>query len=64
MPKMIRGCWETGQVWIDDEELLPDQSLKLVNHSPTGFSWGYGGLVPHSSPSLSSYTYLVIRNCR
>jgi hypothetical protein len=29
-----------------DTELDPGPSLKLFNHSPTGFSWGYGGSGP------------------
>lgn len=28
------------------ERLLLEPSLKLRNHSPTGFSWGYGGSGP------------------
>ncbi len=43
---VIRGKWETGQVWIDDRELSPERSQAVVNHSPTGFSWGYGGSGP------------------
>ncbi len=27
-------------------DLLPNRSLKVVNHSPTGFEWGYGGSGP------------------
>lgn len=27
-------------------ELSTDASLKLFNHSPTGFEWGYGGSGP------------------
>jgi hypothetical protein len=26
--------------------LRPGRSLKIVNHSPTGFEWGYGGSGP------------------
>lgn len=26
--------------------LVPDRSLLLINHSPTGFNWGYGGSGP------------------
>ena len=29
------------------EELTPDRSLEVYNHSPTGFEWGYGGSGPH-----------------
>ncbi|MFC6890306.1 DUF6166 domain-containing protein [Halorubrum trueperi] len=28
------------------ERLTPDRSLELVNHSPSGFEWGYGGSGP------------------
>jgi hypothetical protein len=43
---VIRGKWDTGQVWIDDRELSPERSQSVVNHSPTGFSWGSGGSGP------------------
>lgn len=43
---VIRGKWDTGQVWIDDRELSPERSQAVVNHSPTGFAWGYGGSGP------------------
>jgi hypothetical protein len=43
---MIRGKCDTGQVWIDDRELSPERSQAVVNHSPTGFAWGYGGSGP------------------
>ncbi len=36
--------------WIvlkDGKELSPQRSLNVVNHSPDGFSWGYGGSGPH-----------------
>lgn len=28
------------------EQLTPDRSLELANHSPSGFEWGYGGSGP------------------
>ncbi|WP_254538652.1 DUF6166 domain-containing protein [Halomarina litorea] len=28
------------------EPLTPDRSLKLADHSPSGFEWGYGGSGP------------------
>jgi len=28
------------------EPFSPELSLKVVNHSPTGFSWGYHGIGP------------------
>jgi len=39
-------------VWVVDEygklikRLTPQASQKLVNHSPDGFNWGYGGSGP------------------
>lgn len=35
-----------GDVRIDGELLPLPPSLKVRNHSPTGFSWGYGGSGP------------------
>ena len=42
----VRGQWKTGKVWINKLPLSPKQSQNLKNHSPTGFSWGYGGSGP------------------
>jgi hypothetical protein len=30
----------------EQERLTPRRSLKLANHSPSGFEWGYGGSGP------------------
>ena len=30
-------------VWLDNERLNPEVSQKIINHSPDGFNWGYGG---------------------
>jgi len=30
----------------DQEDLTPERSLELANHSPSGFEWGYGGSGP------------------
>jgi hypothetical protein len=38
---------EKNFVSIDGVELLPDESLAHVNHSPDGFNWGYTGSGPH-----------------
>lgn len=43
---IIKGEWATRRVWIDGKELLPDDSLKVRNHSPDGFNWGYHGSGP------------------
>ena len=34
------------QVFRDDVPLPPERSQKVVNHSPDGFAWGYGGSGP------------------
>ena len=33
-------------VYIDGKKLDPAKSLQVVNHSPDGFAWGYGGSGP------------------
>ena len=35
--------------------LSPSRSLRYVNHSPTGFSWGYGG----SGPAQLAFALLL-----
>ncbi len=42
----ITGHYATRRVWIDGKPLSPRESLKVCNHSPTGFNWGYGGSGP------------------
>lgn len=42
----LKGALQTGQVWLNGDPLPLEPSLKLRNHSPTGFSWGYLGSGP------------------
>lgn len=35
-----------GEVRIDGEVLSPEQSLRVMRHSPDGFAWGYRGSGP------------------
>lgn len=35
-----------GDVHVDGRILTPTRSLKVWNHSPDGFSWGYSGSGP------------------
>jgi hypothetical protein len=42
----IIGVYATREVFINGVELLHKDSLRLMNHSPTGFAWGYGGSGP------------------
>jgi hypothetical protein len=42
----LMGKWSSNDVWLDGKPLTPARSLEVVNHSPTGFSWGYGGSGP------------------
>jgi len=41
----LRGDKERN-IWLDDEPLDPKPSQERRNHSPDGFSWGYGGSGP------------------
>ena len=52
----IGGCHETHKVYVDGYELSPKDSLKVRNHSPDGFSWGYCG----SGPSQLSLAILLV----
>jgi hypothetical protein len=33
-------------VWLDGKLLSPAPSQSIINHSPDGFNWGYGGSGP------------------
>ena len=37
---------ESALFEVDGRPLTPGPSLAVVNHSPTGFAWGYGGSGP------------------
>ncbi len=39
----LHGNYSTREVWLNGELLSPKESQKIINHSPDGFSWGYGG---------------------
>lgn len=43
---MIVGNGVTREVFINGKYLSPKKSQKVYNHSPDGFSWGYGGSGP------------------
>lgn len=46
----LEGDWDDvrwyGEVRVDGKVLDPARSLKVRNHSPDGFAWGYGGSGP------------------
>ena len=42
----LKGKISTRTVWLDGVLLSPKRSQKVYNHSPDGFSWGYGGSGP------------------
>lgn len=46
MKHTLSGLISTRQVWLNGKELTPAWSQKLINHSPDGFNWGYGGSGP------------------
>jgi len=46
MHREIVGNANTREVMVGGKVLDPAHSLKLRNHSPTGFAWGYGGSGP------------------
>ena len=42
----VQANHTTKQVHINGVHLIPDGSLRIRNHSPDGFNWGYGGSGP------------------
>jgi len=42
----IQGVAANRAVFVNRKRLDPAKSLALINHSPTGFCWGYGGSGP------------------
>lgn len=42
----LKGKIITNEVWLNGKKLSLKRSLQVVNKSPTGFSWGYGGSGP------------------
>lgn len=43
---VIRGDWNTREVFIDGRKLPEHVSQRVVNHSPDGFSWNFCGSGP------------------
>ncbi len=42
----IKGIALDRRIYLFDEVLTPEESIKIINHSPDGFNWGYGGSGP------------------
>lgn len=42
----LAGEMATQRVWLFGQEIFPEKSLLLKNHSPSGFNWGFGGSGP------------------
>lgn len=42
----IEGYYMDNAVMINGRPLPLNASLKVMNHSPSGFNWGYGGSGP------------------
>lgn len=38
--------WSHAWVFVDGRPLAVEPSLRIRNHSPTGFAWGYNGSGP------------------
>lgn len=42
----LKGNYQTREVWLNGKYLSPSKSQSVINHSPDGFDWGYGGSGP------------------
>lgn len=58
----LKGQISSRRVWLNDQELFPEQSQKVSNHSPDGFNWGYGGSGPAQLALAICLYYLNERN--
>lgn len=43
---ILKGNFSTKEIWLNGNKLSPLPSLKIRNHSPDGFNWGYSGSGP------------------
>lgn len=39
----VRPRQALERLFVNGVEITPEQSLKIRNHSPSGFAWGYSG---------------------
>jgi len=39
----LKGNWANKEVELNSVLLKPDRSQAVIDHSPDGFNWGYGG---------------------
>ncbi len=42
----LKGEMSSRRIWLNGKELSPARSIKVRNHSPDGFCWGYSGSGP------------------
>jgi hypothetical protein len=42
----LKASWIKREVRLNGKVLSPKRSLKIANHSPDGFNWGYAGSGP------------------
>ena len=42
-PIRLNGEFDVKRVWLNHEELSPESSKKIFNHSNNGFDWGNSG---------------------
>lgn len=60
----IEGRWEDRDILIDGLWLDPRLSLKIANHSPDGFNWGYGGSGPAQLALAILLEYLPVKEAQ
>jgi hypothetical protein len=53
----ITGDITTKKIKVNGKILSPEHSLKVINHSPDGFNWGYEG----SGPAQLALALLLLR---
>lgn len=61
---LIDGDFESRCIHINGKLLRPEASLRIRNHSPDGFNWGYGGSGPAQLALAILLKYMDIDNAQ
>lgn len=56
----VEGKYDAYEVLVDGEPFNLEKSLKVVNHSPTGFAWGYLGSGPNQTALAIMLRFLPV----
>lgn len=59
---ILTGTASTREVKLNGKPLDPRESLRICNHSPDGFNWGYSGSGPAQLALAVLMEFVSIKN--